>query len=70
MPIVKVLGAKGDVLHDCIAAGCTVSWDGYRLVDGEDGPAGEQVAGAEPLGERWHLLDDGATVQATHAPAG
>lgn len=67
MPIVKVLGVEGETLHDCLAAGCTVSWDGYRLVDDDTGKAGEQVDGAAPIDERWRLLDDGATVQATHA---
>lgn len=67
MPIVKVLGVDGAVLHDCLEAGCTVSWDGYRLVDDDTGKAGEPVDGAQPIGERWTTLADGATVQATHA---
>lgn len=66
-PIVKVLGVHGEVLHDCLEAGCEVSWDGYRLVDSEAGKAGEAVEGAQPIGERWKLLDGGDTVQATHA---
>lgn len=67
MPIVKVIGEDGETLHDCVAAGCSTSWDGYALVDGLDTPKGERVPGAQPIGERWRLLDDGETVQATHA---
>jgi quercetin dioxygenase-like cupin family protein len=33
-PITRVVGARGDVIHDCVDSGCTVSWDGYALIDG------------------------------------
>lgn len=67
MAIVKVLGVEGEVLHDCIEAGCSVSWDGVALVDGLTTPKGEKVPGSGTLDSRWHLLADGETVQATHA---
>lgn len=31
--ITRVLDTNGEVLHDCIQSGCTVSWDGFALRD-------------------------------------
>lgn len=49
--ITRVLGSQGQVLHDCRDAGCTVSWDGYALVDNlvvDD--VGGALAAAQPSG--------------------
>ena len=61
--ITRVLGSQGQVLHDCRDAGCTVSWDGYALVDNllvED--VGGALATAQPAPE-------GSVMQGTAAPA-
>lgn len=47
-PIILVLDAEGNVLHDCRAAGCEVSWDGYDLA------TGERVEGATDPGDEWN----------------
>lgn len=52
-PITKVLDADGNVLHDCRATGCEVSWDGYNLA------TGERVKGASDPGEQWDAPRDG-----------
>ena len=62
--ITRVIGSAGQVLHSCADAGCTVSWDGYALVDNlqVDAPGGEtttvnrgdRVPGAlDPDPARW-----------------
>lgn len=33
--ITRVEDSKGNALHDCKEAGCTVSWDGYQIADGQ-----------------------------------
>jgi hypothetical protein len=68
-PIVKVLDASGNTLHDCLALGCSTSWDGYVLADGYTSsvadpadPArtlelavakGDRVQGARDPGPQW-----------------
>ena len=51
----------GNVLHDCAAAGCETSWDGYNLADGT--PA----EGRTDPGPEWRRVDQ-RTVQLA-APA-
>lgn len=68
-PIVRVYNANGDLMHGCVDAGCSVSWDGYVLVDGYTStvtdPAnpdatlelavtkGDRVQGARDPGQQW-----------------
>ena len=30
-PIIRVEGPDGELWHDCLAAGCEVSWDGFVI---------------------------------------
>lgn len=52
MPVTRVIDAKGNVLHDCIALGCTVSWDGYALKDQTTPSPGLPSAVAVKAGQR------------------
>lgn len=77
--ITRVLDHRGQVLHDCADAGCTVSWDGYAIVDVPDVPnpqaaepgqqetitipAGQAMPGRQDPGDHWQVVD-GHTVQA------
>lgn len=46
--ITRVLNAKGEVVHDCLDAGCDVSWDGYAIRDGVTVPNPRAGAHGEP----------------------
>ena len=52
-PIVKVYDAEGELVHDCKALGCEVSWDGYNL------ETGEPVEGRADPGEQWDTSTEG-----------
>lgn len=74
-PIVIVYAADGTVAHDCAAAGCHVSWDGYVLAESlsleRPDPAapggtsvtrlaqGDRVPGAGELGSEWDTTTPG-----------
>lgn len=73
--ITKVYDAEGGLLHDCKAAGCSVSWNGVVLVDGytyeapdEANPdqyrtvavaKGEQLEGAGEISDDWDTSEAG-----------
>lgn len=53
IPITKAYGVDGELLHDCEAAGCDVSWDGHDRV------TGAMVEGREPPGDEWDVSTPG-----------
>lgn len=64
MPITRVLDRQGNVIHDCAAAGCSVSWDGYGL------PGGELIDGRTDPGPEWVQVDDSTVRLAAPAEDG
>lgn len=77
--ITRVLDAAGDVLHDCDAAGCGVSWDGYAIApqtfeqtDPQTGATttqtvkqGDPMPGrTDPDPQAWAISADGKTATA------
>lgn len=64
-PITKVYGEDGELVHDCVAAGCAVSWDGYVL---EDGYLSEQPDPQTPGAVVMTPLEKGNRVPAAADP--
>ena len=56
--VTRVLDAEGNTLHDCAAAGCEVSWDGYVIADGT---AAEGRTDPDP--NVWSIDGDTATAK-------
>lgn len=52
-PITKVYDADGELVHDCKAAGCDASWDGYDLA------TGQRLEGATDPGPEWDTSTEG-----------
>lgn len=51
--ILKAYDEHGELLHDCEASGCDVSYDGYAIA------TGERLEGATDLGDQWDVIADG-----------